>query len=393
MEKHLNKIVIAAVIIILVFLYLIVDMLIDRNKSNTQLSATNTPVETEYSTEDYVISQSVQIYPDINTELGEHMRILGTVESIIFENQEVIGFNITDYMGNFHEIMIGDMHLISMEYDDANEVILTFRTGGWVRVTVGDYVYMYKGDDDSYYLDERVQFGGDIQKTVGTITGFEFAPMQHQQGHIMLSNILFDGGTGQTEKLPVISMNIQSILSTGELTVFFMDNVVDDNAYSVKAGDNFSIQAIFNDGSTQEYRVGSKINLQMSSKKEYWEPERNIDVSRQKTTVQDIVFGFSGRNISSIDYIVLKKDDGTIEYLTLLQTQALYGKPLGNYQRTFTGEGNDLVLSDATPHADWEMELYYNNMKLLVKLGSEVWITKNSDDIYVFDYEYTYSVQ
>jgi len=392
-EKHLNKIVIAAVIIILVFLYLIVDMLIDRNKSNTQLSATNTPVETEYSTEDYVISQSVQIYPDINTELGEHMRILGTVESIIFENQEVIGFNITDYMGNFHEIMIGDMHLISMEYDDANEVILTFRTGGWVRVTVGDYVYMYKGDDDSYYLDERVQFGGDIQKTVGTITGFEFAPMQHQQGHIMLSNILFDGGTGQTEKLPVISMNIQSILSTGELTVFFMDNVVDDNAYSVKAGDNFSIQAIFNDGSTQEYRVGSKINLQMSSKKEYWEPERNIDVSRQKTTVQDIVFGFSGRNISSIDYIVLKKDDGTIEYLTLLQTQALYGKPLGNYQRTFTGEGNDLVLSDATPHADWEMELYYNNMKLLVKLGSEVWITKNSDDIYVFDYEYTYSVQ
>ncbi len=393
MEKHLNKIVIAAVIIILVFLYLIVDMLIDRNKSNTQLSATNTPVETEYSTEDYVISQSVQIYPDINTELGEHMRILGTVESIIFENQEVIGFNITDYMGNFHEIMIGDMHLISMEYDDANEVILTFRTGGWVRVTVGDYVYMYKGDDGSYYLDERVQFGGDIQKTVGTITGFEFAPMQHQQGHIMLSNILFDGGTGQTEKLPVISMNIQSILSTGELTVFFMDNVVDDNAYSVKAGDNFSIQAIFNDGSTQEYRVGSKINLQMSSKKEYWEPERNIDVSRQKTTVQDIVFGFSGRNISSIDYIVLKKDDGTIEYLTLLQTQALYGKPLGNYQRTFTGEGNDLVLSDATPHADWEMELYYNNMKLLVKLGSEVWITKNSDDIYVFDYEYTYSVQ
>ena len=321
------------------------------------------------------------------------MRILGTVESIIFENQEVIGFNITDYMGNFHEIMIGDMHLISMEYDDANEVILTFRTGGWVRVTVGDYVYMYKGDDGSYYLDERVQFGGDIQKTVGTITGFEFAPMQHQQGHIMLSNILFDGGTGQTEKLPAISMNIQSILSTGELTVFFMDNVVDDNAYSVKAGDNFSIQAIFNDGSTQEYRVGSKINLQMSSKKEYWEPERNIDVSRQKTTVQDIVFGFSGRNISSIDYIVLKKDDGTIEYLTLLQTQALYGKPLGNYQRTFTGEGNDLVLSDATPHADWEMELYYNNMKLLVKLGSEVWITKNSDDIYVFDYEYTYSVQ
>ena len=40
------------------------------------------------------------------------------------------------------------------------------------------------------------------------------------------------------------------------------------------------------------------------------------------------------------------------------------------------------------------MELYFDKgIALTLRVGSSVWVSKNSDDVFVMDYEYTHFVQ
>lgn len=397
MKKHLNKIVIAGVVIILVFVFLIIRTMMNNNNENNpnqQVPAENT-AEAPYNTDDYVISNSVQLYPDTDAQLGDFdSRILGLVESYVIENDEVTGINISDKNGNSYNLLVEDMNLISLEYDGANEVNLNYRTGGYARMVIGSYVYLYKDENGNWSLDERVQFGGTVEKQTGTVTDFEFATMSHQKGHILVSYIVLDIGNSQTVKLPMSAVNTQSIMSSGQLTIYYTDDAGDGNMYAVNEGDDFGMQVTMHDGSDNIYQKGSQISIQKSSKKGYWELGKNIDASRYRAIVTDIVFGHDKQNITGVDYIVVTKDNGTQEYLTLMQTQAHYGKPYGNYMRTYVADGNDMVIGDVDPNTDFRMELYYpNDTKVMILVGAEVWISKNSDDIFVLDYEYTYSMQ
>ena len=146
MEKHLKIIIIVGVIIILVFAYLILDMLFDKTKSGTQQGhTTNGSAETVYNTDDYVISQSINVYPDAGAKLGEkNSRILAKLESIEQTNGEVTGFNVLDMEDNSYEVAVNDMNLINLDYNGVDEANLAFRTGGSVRLVVGSYLYLYK---------------------------------------------------------------------------------------------------------------------------------------------------------------------------------------------------------------------------------------------------------
>ena len=53
-----------------------------------------------------------------------------------------------------------------------------------------------------------------------------------------------------------------------------------------------------------------------------------------------------------------------------------------------------MAISDVDPAQDFRMELYYQDgTELNLRLGSEVYISKNQDNIYEMDYEYTYHIQ
>ena len=281
------------------------------------------------------------------------------------------------------------MKLIEINYNGVDEVNIMYRTGGYARGIIGSYLYLYKTEDGSYSLDERSQYGGEYEMLTGSVIDFEFAPMEHQNGHIMLSYVILDA-YGQQIKLALSTMSIQSILSSGEMTVYYVGDTTTNNIYSVRAEENFSAAVTMQDGSVINFAKGAQINIEKSSLKGYWTLNKNVDTSRIQASIVDIEFDFEGENITGINYIVLAFGDGTQVKMTMLHTGAMYGTPSGNYERSYSSDGTEMVISDVTPASDWKMELNYTNGTALeLKIGSIVWIHKNADGIYVLDYEYT----
>lgn len=392
MEKNLKIIVIVGIIIILVFLGLIINLMLENNTGEEHI-VNDEDVEAIYNTDEYIINQSTSIYADPNARLGEDSKVLAELESINAQNNEVISLSVREENGNPHELLISDMKLMDINYNGIDEVSLTFRTGGVARVIMGSYMYLYKAGDGSYSLDERSQHGGEYQTLTATVTDFEFTPMQHQNGHLILSYIVLEAN-GQNVKLPSNILNAESLLSSGELAVYYVGDTATDNLYNVRTADNFAVSATMHDGSTMNFAKGSQVNVQKSSFKGYWEIAQNIDSSRLQASITDIEFDFKGTNITGINYIILTLGDGTQVKMTMLHTGAMYGTPSGNYERSYSSsseaDDTDIVISDVTPAADWKMELNYaDSTPLELRLGSSVWIYKNADGVYILDYKYT----
>ncbi len=394
MEKNLKIIVIIGVVIILVFVGLIIDLMLQNKKSDSQQEGQETVQQSEYSTDDYVISQSINVYSDPDAVLGEGSRVFAVLESIDIENDEVAALNVLDRRGNSYKLSISDMSLISCVYNGTDEVNLVYKTGGSARAIIGSYLYIYKTEQGTWSLDERVQYGGTIEKATGTITGFEFATMTQQQGHLYLSYVILTDASGQTMKFPLITMSVQSMLANGNMTVYFDGESGGSPLYKVSAGDAIKIDVTLTDGTVMTFEVGGQMNLQRSSKKGYWELEKTVDTTRRMATLNDVVFSHDDSNVTGIDYLVLLLEDGTQENMTVLYTQAAAGAPFGNYKRMYTYDGTNPVISDVDPAEDWRMELYYENgAEIELKIGYILWVYKNSDGVYVLDYEYTYSYQ
>ena len=394
MEKNLKIIVIIGVVIILVFVGLIIDLMLQNKKGDSQQEGQETVQQSEYSTDDYVISQSINVYSDPDAVLGEGSRVFAVLESIDIENDEVAALNVLDRRGNSYKLSISDMSLISCVYNGTDEVNLVYKTGGSARAIIGSYLYIYKTEQGTWSLDERSQYGGTIEKATGTITGFEFATMTQQQGHLYLSYVILTDASGQTMKFPLITMSVQSMLANGNMTVYFDGESGGSPLYKVSAGDAIKIDVTLTDGTVMTFEVGGQMNLQRSSKKGYWELEKTVDTTRRMATLNDVVFSHDDSNVTGIDYLVLLLEDGTQENMTVLYTQAVAGAPFGNYKRMYTYDGTNPVISDVDPAEDWRMELYYENgAEIELKIGYILWVYKNSDGVYVLDYEYTYSYQ
>ncbi|MEX1377439.1 MAG: hypothetical protein AB1Z23_08180 [Eubacteriales bacterium] len=395
MEKHLKIIVIAAMIIILVFLSLIVvTMLKDKD---TQPISQNNPEEEVHSKKDYVISQSTTIYPDIKAQMGENpSRMTGIVNSITYDNGEAVSFNILGTDNISYDLYVSDMKLIDIKYSDdpsKEEVDLTYKTGGIARIIPGGYLYLYKDESSKWSLDERVLFGGSVETMSATVVDIEFAPMSSQNGHILASYLVLEDSAGQQHNLYFSAINVQSIMTGGEMTIYYDSHATDENVYKVKESDGFSIQLATTDGGSYIFAKGSPVNLQRSSKKGYWELQKQVDKTTHRATVKDIVFSHDDDNITGIDYVVASLDDGTSVYLTMMQMQVLYGTPTGNYKRIYRYNGKDIVLDEVKPNEDFVMELNYEGGKSFsLFVGSEIWIGKSDDDIYMLDYEYTYNI-
>jgi hypothetical protein len=195
---------------------------------------------------------------------------------------------------------------------------------------------------------------------------------------------------GQQIKLPISTMSVQSIISDGEMTIYYVGDAESHNMYAVRAGNNFTATVTMHDGSVITFTKGSQITVEKSSLKGYWELNKNTDDTRIQANITDIEFDFEGTNITGINYIVLALGDGTQVKMTMLHTGAIFGTPSGNYERSYSSDGTEMVISDAAPAADWKMELNFaDGSALELRVGSSVWIYKNADGIYVLDYEYT----
>ena len=395
MEKHLKTIVIIAMIIILVFLSLIVfEMMKDKNPE--QISQDNPQMET-HSKKDYVITQSTTIYPDTKAKLGDGpKRIVGLLESITYDSGEATGFNVVGTDGSSYSLSVGDMKLMDIAYSDdpeKEEVDVAFKTGGMARMVPGSYVYLYWDGSGQWSLDERVLFGGSIETISATVVDFEFSAMSAQNGHILASHMVLEDTAGQQLNLYFSVMNVQTMVSGGEMTIYYDDEATDDNVYKVREGDGFSLQVTTHDGASYTFTKGSPVNLQRSSTKGYWELQKQIDKTLKRAVVKDITFSHDDENITGINYIVASLDDGTNIYIAMLQTQALYGVPGGNYKRIYRYDGQSIVLDDVEPNDDFMIELYNaEGMKLVLWVGSEIWVAKSDDDIYMMDYTYTYNI-
>lgn len=388
MDKNLKIVVIVGVVIILVFVGLIINLMLEDNTHEEHV-VNDEGVEVTYNTDDYIINQSTNIYADTSARIGEDSRVLAALESINADNNEVISLSAREANGNLHELLVDDMKMMDINYNGTDEVNLTFRTGGTARVILGSYMYLYKSQDGSYSLDDRSQFGGVYETLTATIADFEFTPMEHQNGHLMLSYIVLEAN-GQQIKLPASVLGAASFTSNGELTVYYVGDTATDNIYSVRTSDNFWVTATMHDGSAMSLAKGSQINVQKSSLKGYWEMANNIDSTKIQANIIDIEFDSEGENITGINYIVLALGDGSQIKMTMLHTGAAYGTPSGNYERSYSSDGHDMVISDVTPAADWKMELNYaDGTALELRISSNVWIYKTADGIYVLDYIYT----
>ena len=322
MEKNLKIIVIIGVIIILVFVFLIADLMLE-NKNTQQPVSNDITSETTYNKDDYVISQSINLYADPDAKIGDDNRLLVILESIDVENDEVTGLNVVDRSDNSYNLLISEMNLINLDYNGVNEVSLVYKTGGSARAIVGSYIYLYKNQDDGWSLDERAQHGGEIAKATGTVVDFEFADMSNQNGHIYLTYVILNDANGQRIEFPLNTVSIQSIVSSGEMTVYYVSEDESDATYNVGVNDDFSLNVLLHDGSVITFAKGNQLNVQKSSLKGYWELEKTIDSTRYNAIITDIIFGYDTNNITGIDYLVLTLEDGRQENMTLMHTQAL----------------------------------------------------------------------
>jgi len=344
--------------------------------------------------EDYLITESINIL--VNRDSYVHTDetvIIGTLTDIIYADEKINRF-IIESAGEEYRILYNNLDLISTEtiktedVDGIDEVKLHFRTGSSVTLIEGEQVKLYKNAAGAWTLDERMHKSSDADEMAGTVDDFVFLPSYEQGGDIYISHIVVKDDSGETVNVYPYNMDVTLIKSNGDMIEYYAGDANGNPVFDTKESGDFYLIIKTKNGDFS-VKKGEEINLEKNPDRGYWEISRDIDTTRYEAVVEGFVFGHIGDDITSLDYINLAIDGETKIQITMLQTQADYAVPYGNYKKIYTYYGHDKVLTGIEPMDDWKTEFYYgDDIVVNLSVGASVWVYKNEDNIWIIDYMY-----
>jgi len=391
LKRHFNKIIIGILFLCISATGIIADAVLPKS----------IPVDKEKNQEtgeiieipkDYKISKSVRILVnDDNYVHIDETTVKGTLKEIVYNDGEIKKLIIESIDDKEYAIDYKSLDLISIDLvkkdneENAQAVNLAFRTGTKVSLCIGEDVNLYKTERETWSLDVREHVKSKEKNFTGTIDSFEFLPTAEQEGDIYISHINIRNKKGDVMELYPHNLDIKSIKSSGEMTVYYIGNILSIPIFDIKESKDFSLEVRIED-ELYVLQKGMDITLVQSEKKGYWEIGNEVDTTVYEATVDGFEFGYTGDDIVSIDYINLVLDNDENAQLTMMQTGALYAIPHGNYKKIYTYDGHDKSFTDILPDDDWGMELYYEEDAIIdLNVGAKVWVYKNEDDIWVID--------
>ena len=391
MKKSFTKIIIGVVFAVVMAAGLFVCIL---NAEKKETEAQNNSEIILDVPEDYVITGSVNIYVNHDNYLHtDETVIIGILDDIVYAGGKINRF-IVAYGEEEYNILYRDLDLISTEIlktkdeDGKDEVKLFFRTGGSVTLSEGEQTKLYKNSEGRWTLDEREHETSHAEEFIGTVTDFEFLPNYEQTGDIYLSHITVENRDEETVNVYMYNMDTKAIKSNGQINVRYAGDIENNQVFDVQESDSFSV-IIKTPSGDYAVKMGEEIMLKKNPDKGYWEITSKADTSRYLAQVESFEFGFTGEDISSLDYINFSIDGEQKVQLTMLQTLADYAVPHGNYKKIYIYSQHEKVLTQIEPMDDWTLELFYDDdITLQLSLGASVWIYKNENNIWVIDYLY-----
>jgi len=393
LKKHLNKIFIGLALIVVAALAVAFNYAMPENKEQEETQAKGEVFEAPH---DYLIttSQNLSVNADNYIHTDETVMI-GTLKDIVFAGDKIKQFIIETGSGKEYTILYSNLELISTEIlqtkkeNGIDEVRLVFRTGGELTLTEGQEARLYENEEGKWTLDQREHIQSDTEEFTGNIEDFVFLPLSNSEDEIYLNSITVKNKKGDTVHVYPYSMMVEQIKSKGEMSVYYAGDADGRYIFDVEESENFSVE-ITSGGDVFILKAGDEIRLEKSENNEYWQIANEADESRYLAEVMGFVFGFTDDKISSLDYINIELEGGESVQMTMLQTQAIFAVPHGNYRKVYTYHGHEKVLEDIEPLEGWGMELYFDDDIVLdISIGTEIWVYKNERNIWTFDYAYT----
>ncbi|MBN2879793.1 MAG: hypothetical protein JXN65_09215 [Clostridia bacterium] len=393
MKKHLNKIFIGLALIVIAALAVAFNYAMPDEQEQEE---TQTKGEIFEAPHDYLITTSQDLHVNADNYIHtDETVIIGTLKDIVFAGDKIKQFIIEAGSGTEYTILYSSLELISTEIlqtkkeNGIDEVRLVFRTGGELDLAEEQEARLYKSEEGKWTLDQREHIQSAGEEFTGNIEDFVFLPLSNKEGTIYLNSITVKNKKGETVHVYPYSMMVEQIKSKGEMSVYYAGDAEGRHIFDVKEGEGFSVEIMLG-GEVFTLKAGDEIRLEKSENNEYWQIARESDDSKHSAKVKGFVFGFTDDNISSLDYIDIELDDGGIVQMTMLQMQAIFAVPHGDYEKVYTYHGHEKVLEDIEPLEGWGMELYFDDDIILdMSIGKEIWVYKNDRNIWTFDYVYT----
>lgn len=389
-KKHLNKLILGILFLLAVGAGIVGSVL---NPNNTNQEQTADGIIDEIP-KDYIIDKSTDILVNEDNYIHtDDTMVKGILSDIAYSKEDIRWFKVITEDKLEYKVEYKNMELISTQIvktegvDGYNQVHLYYRTGGDIDLKEGNEVKLYKTESGEFSFDERKHDKQPEDDFSGTITDFVFLPSDEQTGDIYISHIIAEDSDGNIAEVYLHNLESKDIKSDGDLRIYYIGKVNGSHIFDTEESDDFAITLQIED-KTYILQKGQEINLKNNKSKRYWEIKDPIDSKIYKAKVTGFEFGFTGESITSLDYININVDGKDIT-LTMLQTNAQYAIPYGDYKKVYKYEVHDKVLDDIEPMEEFLIELYYeNDVMLEVSMGSEIWVYKNSGGFWTVDYTY-----
>lgn len=389
MKKHFNKLILIILLVIAVGVGIFEYIVSDKNTDETQNVSDGVRIQVP---DDYIITSSTDLLANENNYIDTDETIVkGTLSDIVYLEENIGWFVVTTENGSEYKLSYSSMELILADViniedaDGFGEVDLYFRTGGDIKLKEGNEVKLYKTASGGFSFDERIHDRQPETDFYGTITDFVFLPSPEQEGEIYISHMVVESDECERAEVYLHNLETEAIKSDGNLRVYYAGDVNGDAMFDTEEGIDFTL-TIWTEEKTYTFEKDQEVNLKNNESKGYWEIKDLVDSTIYNAEVTGFEFGFTGDNITSLDYIKLNVEGEEIA-LTMLQTNALYAVPYGNYQKVYKYDGHDKMLSEIEPLEEFMIEMYYeNDIMLEISIGTDIWVYKNAEDIWTVDY-------
>jgi len=390
-KKHFNKLIVGILLVLAVGAGVLENIINPAEANTEQEQVQGAQLEVP---KDYIISKSIDILVNEDNYIHTDETIIkGILSDIVYSGDSIGWLVVATENGSEYKIAYENIELISTkviqteEIDGLDEVHLYFRTGGDIALIEGEDIKLYRTASGGFSFDEREHDRQQETEFHGTIIDFVFLPTVDQNGNIYISHLIVEDKDGGTTKVYLHNLETKSIKSEGDLRVFYIGNAYTSQVFDIDESGDFAI-TMQTEEETYILQKGQEIALKNNESKGYWEIKDAVDSGIYKAEVTGFDFGFTGDNITSLDYINLDVDGEDIS-MTMLQTNAEYAIPYGNYKKIYKYEGHDKILSEIEPLEEFLIEMYYeDDIMLELSIGAQIWVYQNSDGIWTIDYTY-----
>lgn len=245
MKKHLNKLIIAIVFVLVLAATIVSNILAPKSiavENETQTgNAFNNP-------QDYEITKSINVFVNEDNYIHtDETTLNGTLKDIVYSGGNPNRLIISLPEDEEHTILFRDLELISTEIiktkkeHGLDEVDLAFRTGGKAKLAEGEALTLYKNSSGEWSPDAREHKKSKEEEFFGIVEDFEFLPTTDQDGKVYISHIIVKNKEDEIAKIFPHNLEVKHIKSHGDMTIYHIGNILNTPIFDTKESDEFSL--------------------------------------------------------------------------------------------------------------------------------------------------------